>query len=101
MAPQPSSSAAPKRDATEEDAYVALISGLELGINDAAADFRVGLLAEWLLGESGSEEVRIPAQVRKWHAQEVTNLHRRYNKPDRSRVSYWRVTVCANQTGRK
>ncbi|KAL7004740.1 DNA polymerase delta small subunit Cdc1 [Cystobasidiomycetes sp. EMM_F5] len=56
MAPQPSSSAAPKRDATEEDAYVALISGLELGINDAAADFRVGLLAEWLLGESGSEE---------------------------------------------
>jgi hypothetical protein len=43
---------------TGSDPYVAILSGLELGTNEQASDYRTGLLAEWLLGEVGSEEVR-------------------------------------------
>lgn len=69
MPPQPSSStsksskakskAAVQEEDKEGDPYVALISGLELGTNEQASDYRVGLLAEWLLGEVGSEEVSL------------------------------------------
>ena len=41
----------------DDDPYVALVSGLELGTNEEAPDTRVGLLAEWLLGEGADEEV--------------------------------------------
>jgi hypothetical protein len=41
----------------DDDPYVALISGLELGTNEEAPDTRVGLLAEWLLGEGADEDV--------------------------------------------
>ena len=44
---------------TSADPYVAILSGLELGTNEQASDYRTGLLAEWLLGEVGSEEVRV------------------------------------------
>ena len=44
---------------TGSDPYVAILSGLELGTNEQASDYRTGLLAEWLLGEVGSEEVRL------------------------------------------
>jgi DNA polymerase delta subunit 2 len=41
----------------DDDTFVALVSGLELGTNEQASDHRVGLLAEWLLGEVGGLKV--------------------------------------------
>lgn len=66
MPPQPSSSqrngketakASTEDDDRDDDVYVAICSGLELGTNEHAADERAGLLMEWLAGEAGSEEV--------------------------------------------
>lgn len=63
MAPQPSSPNAMNGTTStdsedgENDPLVALVSGLELGSNEDASDYRVGLLAEWLTGEAGSDEV--------------------------------------------
>lgn len=72
MPPQPSSSSSEaingkaketehrtKEDVErEDDSFVAFASGLELGTNEQASDYRVGLLAEWLLGEVGGPKVR-------------------------------------------
>lgn len=65
MPPKPSSSKKleveePSDEATEkdDDGFIALASGLELGSNEDTSDYRVGLLTEWLLGEIGSTEVR-------------------------------------------
>lgn len=41
----------------DDDTFVAFASGLELGTNEQASDYRVGLLAEWLLGEVGGQKV--------------------------------------------
>lgn len=41
----------------EEDPYLAIVSGLELGTDEQSSDYKVGMLAEWLLGEMGSDEV--------------------------------------------
>lgn len=60
MAPQPAASNAESStngEASGSDPWIALASGLELGINEQAADYRAGLLTEWLTGEMGSEEV--------------------------------------------
>lgn len=38
--------------------WVAIASGLEMGGADAVADVRAEMMAEWLLGEAGDEEVR-------------------------------------------
>ncbi|CAD6580503.1 MAG: hypothetical protein CYPHOPRED_001242 [Cyphobasidiales sp. Tagirdzhanova-0007] len=49
---------ATKADGDEEsDPYVALVSGLELGLSEDSLDYRIGLLAEWLTGEAGSDDV--------------------------------------------
>ena len=57
MAQQTSPATSIDGSSDEQDTYVAIVSGLEMGINDAPADFRTGLLVEWLLGECGSEDV--------------------------------------------
>ena len=44
---------------TKEGEWVAIASGLELGGAADADDMRVTLLAEWLLGELGGDEVRL------------------------------------------
>lgn len=54
MPPQPGTS---KDAQMQEESWLALASGLEFGTNEQAADYRAGLLAEWLIGESGSDEV--------------------------------------------
>lgn len=73
MPPQPSFSSSKstngkaKEDASQtedekerdDDAFVAIASGFELGTNEQASDYRVGLLAEWLLGEVGGQKVRL------------------------------------------
>lgn len=64
MPPQPSANGAETSDDTQRadrDPWIALASGLELGTNEQAADYRAGLLAEWLIGETGSEEVSFRA----------------------------------------
>lgn len=40
-----------------QDSWLAIVSGLEFGNANAAADVRVQLLADWLLGEVGGKEV--------------------------------------------
>ena len=60
MAPQPGANNAESSTngrSPESDSWIALASGLELGTNEQAADYRAGLLTEWLTGEMGSEEV--------------------------------------------
>ena len=52
-------STAEKESAEGDDPCVALLSGLDFGSNEDPSDYRVGLLAEWLTGEAGSEEVKI------------------------------------------
>lgn len=47
-----------KSKSSEEGQWIALVSGLELGGREDADDVRVDLLAEWLTGELGSQEVR-------------------------------------------
>lgn len=67
MPPQPSGSSSSKakekakEDLVEkdDDSFVAIASGLELGTNEQASDHRVGLLAEWLLGEVGGAKVSL------------------------------------------
>lgn len=54
----PQDSLASMDDGTEGE-WVALLSGLELGGAKEAADLRVTLLAEWLVGELGDGEVSI------------------------------------------
>lgn len=41
----------------DDDTFIAFVSGLELGTNEQASDHKVGLLAEWLLGEVGGPKV--------------------------------------------
>jgi DNA polymerase delta subunit 2 len=41
----------------EEKTWVALASGLSVGSQEAPADFKVQLLAEWLMGETGGVSV--------------------------------------------
>lgn len=48
-------------DGDGDDEWVALVSGLEMGARDDAADVRVQMLGEWLSGEVGADEV---SQVR-------------------------------------
>lgn len=71
MPPQPSSSATGNKNGKaketesqssdeiekDDDTFVAFASGFELGTNEQASDYRVGLLAEWLLGEVGGPKV--------------------------------------------
>jgi len=42
---------------TEEKTWVALASGLSVGSQEAPADLKVQLLAEWLMGENGGVSV--------------------------------------------
>lgn len=70
LPPQPSSALSQAyedeedEDERTDDPYVAIVSGLELGTSETAADYRVGLLTEWLLGESGSDaEKQLASQV--------------------------------------
>lgn len=43
--------------AAEEKTWVALASGLSVGSQEAPADLKVQLLAEWLMGENGATAV--------------------------------------------
>lgn len=47
-----------KGASNDEGEWVALASGLEMGNANQVADVKAELLAEWLLGEAGDEEVR-------------------------------------------
>ena len=87
MPPQPTTAtngSTSEDKSADSDPWIALASGLELGTNEQAADYRAGLLAEWLLGEMGSDQVgsidlspkhivESPAQDRK-QASQVTKL---------------------------
>lgn len=42
---------------TEEKTWVALVSGLSVGAQEAPADLKAQLLVEWLTGEDGGQEV--------------------------------------------
>lgn len=68
-APSTSTSAAASKDKdvamngeNEEDEgeWIALLSGLEMGDHTDAADLRIQLMAEWLVGELGDEDVSLP-----------------------------------------
>lgn len=45
----------------DEGEWIALLSGLEMGGGSDAADLRVQLMAEWLIGELGDEDVSPPS----------------------------------------
>lgn len=44
-------------NSSEEKTWVALVSGLSVGAQEAPADLKVQLLVEWLVGESGDVSV--------------------------------------------
>ena len=44
----------------DEGEWIALLSGLEMGGGSDAADLRIQLMAEWLIGELGDEDVSSP-----------------------------------------
>ena len=45
---------------SEQKTWVALVSGLSVGAQEAPADLKAELLVEWLTGESGGPAVRSP-----------------------------------------
>ena len=47
----------------EEKTWVALASGLSVGSQEAPADLKVQLLAEWLMGENGGISVSCRAKL--------------------------------------
>lgn len=49
----------PLQPTTPEGEWVAIASGVEMGTANDVADARAEMLAEWLLGESGEDEVRL------------------------------------------
>lgn len=49
----------PLQPTTPEGEWVAIASGVEMGTANDVADVRAEMLAEWLLGESGEDEVRL------------------------------------------
>lgn len=59
QAPLASTSKSKDMKDDSEGEWVALISGLELGGATDSADTRTMLLAEWLVGELGDEEVSL------------------------------------------
>lgn len=46
-----------KMDMDHSAEWIAIVSGLEMGNANAAADVRVQMLADWLVGEAGGDEV--------------------------------------------
>lgn len=46
----------------DERTWVALVSGLSVGAQEAPADLKVQLLVEWLTGESGDVSVSLPSK---------------------------------------
>lgn len=53
----------PLAPSTPEGEWVAIASGLEMGGANAVADVRAELMAEWLLGEAGGDEVRFSLPI--------------------------------------
>jgi DNA polymerase delta subunit 2 len=47
----------------EEKTWVAVVSGLSVGSEEAPADVKTEMLVEWLTGESGGASVRLPGRL--------------------------------------